>query len=299
MSTIFSYLENEFFQKFFSVIFISLRMKDPVLLFQSPQKLLKLFGFWRGKNSSASSICRGFILHVLFIDIFLLFQFIYIYKLRNVDELSNLLKMGLTYVALFLKSINFLWKFGGISSLEASIRDLTQLSTCKRWQYRSEGLPAHVKRIRRIFYVLWISSLSTILVGALMVVLKRNERELPDKMWFPFDYKSSEFSYFVVSFYQMFGSIYACTINTVLDIYPVFFMSILVSVIEDLRDDLLAISQHKELVANVKRHRLLKRCFEDIRKNFSLVIFAQAGCSSIILCTTSFSLSTVSSCAAA
>lgn len=88
----------------------------PISSFSAPRKLLELFGLGRMKTSF-----RGVILHVMFIDIYLLLQLIYIFKLNDIAELSNLLKMCLTYVALLLKSINFIWKFGEIATLEKSL----------------------------------------------------------------------------------------------------------------------------------------------------------------------------------
>lgn len=249
-----------------------------------------MFGFWRGKNSSASSICRGIILHLLFIDVALLLQFIYIYKLNDIAELSNLLKMCLTYAALFLKSINFLWRFGEIAMLETSMGDLIRLSTCER-QCRRGGLQAHVKRIGMIFNVLWLSSLTTILLGTVTAIYSRSERELPDKMWLPFDYKPTEARYVLVSCYQMLGAVYACTMNTIFDIYPVLYLTVLSCAADDLRLDLITCD---DLVAAVDRHRRLESCSRDVGRIFSPVILAQAVCSSIILCTTAFSLSTVS-----
>lgn len=124
-------------------------MKTSLTSFDTPRRLLKSLGLWRDENSS--TLVRGVMLHLMFIDIPLLLQLIYIFKLNDVAELSDLLKMCLTYVALVLKSINFVWKFGGISMLEELLWDLMKLSTCE-WRCRIDKLAPYVQRIRRIFY---------------------------------------------------------------------------------------------------------------------------------------------------
>lgn len=266
---------------------------DLLATFKSLRKLLKLFGLWREENSSTLLILRSILLHLLFIEVYLLHQFIYIFKLNDVAELSKLLKMCITYVALFLKSMNFVWKFRKIASLEKSLETLFQRSACE-WHCRIEKTFPYVNRIRRIFNVLWISSLTVVCLGLVFAVVNRSEKNLQDKMWIPFDYKASEILYLVVAFYQFCGALYACTINTALDIYPVFCLSILTSATDDLKKQLQAVKTHEEIVRSADKHQLIKRCSDEIRFIFSPVILAQAVCSSIILCTTAFSLSTVS-----
>lgn len=43
---------------------------------------------------------------------------LHFFQLNNVAELSNVLKMLLTYVAVLLKSINFMWKAEEIARME-------------------------------------------------------------------------------------------------------------------------------------------------------------------------------------
>lgn len=169
---------------------------DPIATLR---KLLKTFGFWRGKDCSSISLVTGVVLHLLFVDIYLTLHLIYILKLNDVAELSNLLKMCLTYVALFAKSINFVMKFGGNAELEKSLKGD---STCN-WQCCSDDKSKpYVNKIRRIFYALWISSLLSVSSGAVAIVSNRSERRLPDKMWIPFDYLKNELWFLLVALYD-------------------------------------------------------------------------------------------------
>lgn len=261
--------------------------EDPIAL---PRKLLTTFGFWRGRKSGFSSIFVGVALHLLFVDIYLTLQLIYIFKLNDVAELSNLLKMCLTYVALFAKSINFVMKFGRIEELE---KNLEGVETCN-WQRRSDDKSKpSANRIRRIFYALWISSLLTIFLGAVAVVSNRQERRLPDKMWIPFDYLQSELRFLLVAFYQLFGASYACTINTALDVYLLFVLSALTASVEDLGRQLSAAGTHGDLKAAVKKHRKIRENFNRVDFIFKPIVTVQVGCSAVVLCTTAFSLSKV------
>lgn len=137
----------------------------------------------RVESSSSISLVIGVVLHLVFVDIYLTLQLIYILKLNDVAELS---KTCLTYVAFFVKSINSLMKFGGIAELEES---LEEDSTCK-WQHCSDDKSKpYVNRIRKIFYALWISSFADSLVGAVAFVMNRRhqgkENKLPDRMCLP------------------------------------------------------------------------------------------------------------------
>lgn len=269
-------------------------MKQNLPSFQTPRKLLQSFGFWREKNSSGFALLRGSILHLLFVDVYLLLQFVYIFKLNNIAELSDVLQMCLTYVSLFLKSINFLRKFEEISMVENSLGDLISQGTCE-WQRRSdEILHPYVLRVKRIFNALLISSFVTVFFGAIAVVVHRSERHLLDKIWIPFDYHSDESRFLPVAFYQICGAFYSCCLNTALDIYPVLYLSLLTVVSESLRRDLEAVESHEDLKNSVEKHQKIRECFKQIQFIFSPMILSQAACSSIILCTTAFSISTVS-----
>lgn len=261
---------------------------DPISSFSAPRKLIELFGLGWTKTSF-----RGVILHVMFIDIYLVLQLIYIFKLNDIAELSNLLKMCLTYVALLLKSINFIWKFGEIATLEKSLGDLTRFGTCER-QHCNDKLSSCVNKVRRIFIVLWASSVVTVLLGAIAVIYYRDARSLPDKMWIPFDYRASEFRYLFVASFQIIGALYACSLNTALDIFPILRLSVLTNVIGNLRVQLSAVETNEQLKIATREHIRIRRCFKQLKIISSSVILAQAACSSIILCTTAFSLSTVS-----
>lgn len=261
--------------------------------FGAARKLLEVFGFWRQKNSSKWKLHGCVLLHLLFIDISLLLQLVYIFKLNDVAGVSHLLQMSLTFLALFLKSINFVWRFNRIAKLENSLGDLIRLNTCE-WQFRSEHLDPHVKRVARIFNILWYSSLASIVLGAVAIVYNRSERQLMDKMWIPFDYQSSESRFLFVAFYQVFGAMYACSVNSACDIYPIFHLCVLKTVVDDLGSQLNNVATHDDLRRLVQMHRKVKECSVDIQNIFSPVILAQGVCSSIIFCTTAFSLSTVS-----
>lgn len=129
----------------------------------------------------------------------------------------------------------------------------------------------------------------TVVLGAIAVIYYRDSRSLPDKMWIPFDYRASEFRYLFVAFYQIIGALYACSLN------PILKLSVLTNVINNLRVQLSAVETNEQLKIATRKHVRIRRCFKQLRFISSPVILAQAACSSIILCTTAFSLSTVSS----
>lgn len=123
------------------------------------------------------------------------------------------------------------------------------------------------------------------------------------------DYKTNDWVFAIILVFEACCNILPA-LNTALDILPVIFMCFAVGFIDELSDRLKAIgcnSEKKSLIKNFEQsdelkellkcievHQAIKSYILDIQNYFATVIMVQGVMSSIILCTTVFTMSLVS-----
>jgi flagellar biosynthesis protein FlhB len=226
---------------------------------------------------------------------------IYTIKSPNLVELTDSLSLAITVLAVVFKTLNFLIKIQAILKSVETLKKLLELSAPKDKMDNRKMLRSQVQFGYKVFKVFLATALFSTLSAFLTPILSHR---LAFKLWFPFgtDTEGSEIGFWVASVWLMFNSPFLCSLDAVLDILPVIFMTFGIGLIDELSERLEKISQLKD--SNIDNHKELKNCIEihtkicefvvEIKENFSAAILIQGILSAAILCGSVFTMSVVS-----
>lgn len=260
--------------------------------FQMPINVLKMFGVWMVGNSSKAYLVYGIFMHFIIVDVYTSLMLIFMTTIRSFSDFAALMNILPTYISLFFKSINFLTKTAQIQRIMTMTRELYQ------------ECPDNSKLKKRLGYVdkVYKCYLITTVFACLAVGIVALEN-LPYRMWFPFETNTSG-GYATAALYQFVAVSIAASITNSVDMIPVFFMCYIAGFLDALNDWLESIKSSRS-GGKVDNHEELKKCLEYhmklqeyvnlVHKTFSLPWFFQGMMSTLILCTTAFSLTLVSS----
>lgn len=286
-----------------------------------PFRILKAYGMWIEKDQKWFNLWRGILLHIVLIDVVIGLQSIFFFTFETFDELTQLLNILPSYLALAMKAANLMLKFRKIQSLLQMVDEL--LLECKNKKLLRRRLVT-VDKMTRIYLGV---ALVSILMGTLETAV-----HLPFAMWFPWD-KNNRFGYWVSAAYQMSMAFGGSFIVAVVDLLPAVFMSYAVGFIESLRLRLSSANEttmteppakqnaldvtsaaevsakpggskisefqlqndvndanYRELLMCIKFQIKIERFVEEIQETFSSMILVQSFISAVVLCTTSFLL---------
>lgn len=259
--------------------------------FKMPINVLKLFGIWMVGNSSKAYLVYGIFMHFIIVDVYTSLQLIFIVTIRSFSDFAALMNILPTYVSLFFKSINFLTKTTQIQRIMAMTKELYQ--ECPDNSKLKKRL-GDVDKVYKSYFITTV--LACLAVG--MVALEN----LPYRMWFPFETEAGG-GYATAALYQFVAVSIAAPITVSLDMIPVFFMGYIAGFLDALNDWLESIKSskgdqkvdnHEELKKCLEYHMKLQEYVDLVHKTFSLPWFFQGMMSTLILCTTAFSLTLVS-----
>lgn len=290
-------------------------------------KYMKLMGMWQEKTSSKWYKFYGFVMHLINIDIYLAMQFGYlIIKLESVKDLSDVLSVLFSYIALLLKSLNFMYELEGIKSLIQTLKELIEFSADETYEPRLKMLK-QTKSVQRVFNLFWFFCILTCIASGFIPFFHTTHENtrLPNHLWLPFEYTTDSYWYWILTYYQILNSLFYSGVIVALDILPVVFMSFIASLIDELAFRITKIGndlqqEQKDLCNATKRsdqnvqmekqmrqevnkkelrkcieiHLKIKAFVEKTGNIFSTMIIIQGLMSSIILCTCAFTLTLVS-----
>lgn len=276
---------------------------DILLPFKLPLGILKVFGFWRTKDSSWTYLIYGIFMHLVFVDIFTLLQFAYLFTFETFEDFANLMSLFPTFIACVFKSLNMFYNLEAIANLIMVLREMMEGQTL------SENFKSHLKGADKAFKIFWGAALASCVTGALVPF---QQHLLPYRMLFPYNYENSEILFWMSAFYQILVTTSICGAVTVFDTLPVMFMSYIIGMLEQLCERLEALKKQSllnadeamnreiattnsaELVKCVEYHLKIIKLSKRVEEIFSTVLFIQGMMSTLILCTTSFALTIVS-----
>lgn len=264
-------------------------------------RILRIGGSWPEKDSSKAQLLLAFIVHFLLLDLATVLCLVKVLLSGDLEDISEAINLLLTYVMVFLKSINILWKMNDVLHLFDTIKNLMNQVEAKG----NKTFEYQVLRSQKLFRVYYATALLSV---AASVSQPFFTGKLAVKMWFPYNAERDVVSLYPTAVFQMFSSFHNCSLCIALDMIPIFFMSYVVGFIEILRNNLEQIGasesincsvlnqaqELKTLVKCVDVHIKIKRIVVEIEELFSGVLMAQGIMSVIILCTTSFSMTVVS-----
>lgn len=253
-------------------------------------KTLRVCGWWQSGNQSWLYLIYGCFSIVTVVEVYIIGQILFILRVGNLEDFIDTLGLFLTFLATQSKTINFLYKIRKIKQL---VRDLDELLrfTEHTLSVKRAHIERRVKLVYRLYLAYWTAGIVSCTAFFISILIYR---QLPYKLWFPFDIKTSSVGFWSAATYTVVQSYIATAVAIALDIMPVIFIGFAVGLIEEFNDRLGKVRSTQDLVKCVEIHIRIKIYIKGIQDNFATVILVQGFMSSIILCVCAFSLSTVS-----
>lgn len=253
-------------------------------------KMLKVFGWWQDGNQSWGYFVYGYLMNFFLIEYLIIAQVIYIWSIQKIEQLIAVLGLFLTLVSLFAKSANFLVRIKKIIQSVADFEDLLKVS--------ENALVAdriRIKKKSRYIYNFFLAYFTTSLLSVTyenFTTFRTHEGTLK----FGFDYVDGEanLGFWITTAVMSLNYYISTSVGIVFDLLPVFLMGFAIGLIEELTEVLSEIRNNEELVKCVKVHIKIKKFAKDIQDHYSAIIMMQGLISSVIFCTCSYLLSSVS-----
>jgi 7tm Odorant receptor len=235
---------------------------------QFPLKYLKFLGLWKDQKVKMSRQTLQICLHLLFCEVFVLLQLINIFTASNLNDITELLSILLTFVGFSIKSLNLIIRSDDVAVL---IEDAKELVTMFGTENDLKALQRRVEQIHKTYkynLVFVLISLSAIVINVTATFIKHSEPpyKVPHKFWAPFDYENNVYWFGIVAVYQIVGVIGTASAVVSLDFLPIFFLNFSSGLIEELRKKFGRICESEESVS---------KC-ENVRKNQKTVLKAVA-----------------------
>jgi hypothetical protein len=214
---------------------------------ESLEKLVKIFkkiNLWPGGNFSKLRLLLIVFLRVFFLELSLVLLLIFLLRVESIESFSESVFATPTMLVLMFQSTNFAANKEKIQSLYESLKDLMEEDS---WiEKQSNGkLKQRIKQVDRIFKISMTFRVLSIVIGIFPVIFAQ---KLPLNMWFPFDYKSNKFVFCLTAAYQAIGGSFVAPAIVFFDCFPLFLMSYITGILEELAVKLRTISEVKKTV---------------------------------------------------
>ena len=249
---------------------------------------LKALGFWQDGNQTWSYFVFGYLLHFFIYGCYIIGQTLNFSHIENLQDWVDIIRMYFIYWTLTAKCFNFYIKIKKIKkcykTLECILEETKDFGSRQHTRKRAN----QIFKIHKIF---WACS-GLFCLSALVAVVVSHE--MPYKLWFPFDTKTSEIGFWVASLYLVTNTFIASAMCVLFDIYPLVFICFAIGLVDELAERLNEVKTNDELVKCIKIHIKIKEFVAEILENFAVILFIMALMSSTELCVSAFLLSTVS-----
>jgi len=270
---------------FISVLQSAKMLFELLKIFDLPIKILQVHGLWPWKESAIYKRAFVAILVQTLFASFLILQICKLPELTNVEELSPLLAIMISYIIIPLKAINLTLKMNKIKNMLESLRKLMQNDFGIDEQHE---LNASVFRVQKFFKLYLVFALIAVTFNQLNSLLNH---KLAYVMYMPAN--ANDILFWVACVYQ-----YVCTCSCVLvfvtlDYLPIIFMTLAIGFYKELCI-LIEKTDTQNLQIFIKIESKIRAFVDEIDDCFSAMILIQAFLSSIIFCTSVFALSHVS-----
>ena len=252
--------------------------------------ILKAIGLWQDGKQSKLYIFYGYFVVLFSLILFTIGQLTYVIKTDDFDEKVVTFTSTLAYTGIFIKVVNFLFKFKRIIEAFDSLDNL--LKDCKDPQQANRDCIRKESRIAyNVLIMFWLSVTLAWAAGNFVLILTY---KIPYNLWYPFDIQTSSIGFLTASFYVLLVTLSDGSLVIALDMLPVIFMSLAVGLINELSERLKAVDNKTEFIKCVVVHIKLKDLTRTIQKLFASVISSQVVFTAVIICTSVFALSKVS-----
>jgi hypothetical protein len=263
-------------------------------------KPLSLIGIWMKADTPRYQKYLATFVRLLLIELFLILQLLYLTNVTDLLDFTSLMSTTSTYISYFTKAINFVYFIGLIEELIKSIRSelvFYQMGD-KFWK--------RIRNANRIFVALRASAFATTFFGGFVPFFSP---QLAYKMWFPYDLENPVF-FWMSAIYQHIATILGSLTDVILDMAPAFFMVYVVAMLEELcekleklkkipkkklsvenvNEELNEKSSRDKLIEIIHRHQKLCEITKKIEIAFNSALLVRGVMSTLVFCTTAFSL---------
>lgn len=280
--------------------------------------MAKFVGVWQEKTSPWIYRIYAIVFHFFGTFLFTFFGFLYLFHMEDILGLSDCLSIFLTMIAFCIKAINFMLNRTKFLNLIQSLNILIQRSAFQG-NKGHKRIRVHIKKLAIIFNLFAVATVFAVVTSILVPIFNWRKHVLPYRMYFPrVDYKNNDYMFAILVLFQSTPAL-TSVLDITLDTLPVVYMGFAVGLLEELSVRLENIGSiiegnnseeasnpvvksgrqinkldpMEELLKCIEIHKEIKKYIGDIQKYFATIIMTQGIMSSLILCTTVFTISVV------
>jgi hypothetical protein len=258
---------------------------DPLALFRLPIVALKFIGLWATNNSWIYT-AYGVILHIISLEISVILQIGYLPSLNDLTEFTEVMGILPVFMGVNFQSYILIIFFSEIKTL------MMLIQKCVNQYGFDEKFIREMVKVNKIFHFVVINFAISVSSSSISAVYFRR---LYMKMWLPFD---PNYYYYPTTAYQITHVIYVGTANTTLDMFPVFFMTYIIAMLQHLKKKIEKLADNPgdvrvELISVIKYHSKISRIARMTHLIYSSVFMIRGLFATVVLCTVAFSLITV------
>lgn len=225
-------------------------------LFEKPLKFLKLSGLWSDRKIGVYRVVFCILMHFLCLECFVVFEVISLVKSKSLEEFCENFAMLPTFLGASLKSLNFIRMKLKIKKFLTNLEELIRFED---WIALQNGtkLEQRISQMKKFFVVNFVLAFAALFFGSLVPFFIH---EPPFKMWFPFDYKHSQLLRWITIAYQLGTCIIYMPKLYILDNFPLFVMSYVIGLVEELNmkiEAILAVRQESRETFSSDKNKFL------------------------------------------
>jgi odorant receptor len=264
--------------------------------FVCPFLILRILGLWIDGSASDLYCFYGLVLHVFTTVGFTLILAVYFVQMvqqGNVLEMADALNVLLTSFGVSVKAIWFVVEVKKIQKMKKKLEELLKLKIGGKF------IEVRVNQVLKMTKFFYFSGFISTLAAFIQFCFKHSNKELPYKGWFYWDYRTNDSLLWSLAVYQYVGSVYGFLSNFSLDAIPMIFISLTTAAIDELCEEISLMEQKRhrsswKLENCIRTHVKLKDFVSEISNELSIPFLTQIFLSSVILCTSTVLLTTVS-----
>lgn len=248
-------------------------------------KILSVLQWFPGPHLSKRFILAGFVSHFILVELYLALQIVNFFFYETFQELTAMMALLPSYIALMVKSFNLIRHSKQLNELFLMTAELLEMSG------DAKQIKRRVASADKIFKASLAVATILCLFGDIATA-----NELPTAMWLPFDTKNSRVGYWTAAVIQCTNSHLTCTASLCYDMISIFFLCYAVGFLETLSDNFGKLCEDDRGTSFkdcVKFHWKVQHYIKKILETFSYSWLAQKAMSDLILCNVLYALSTV------
>jgi 7tm Odorant receptor len=277
--------------------------------------VFQVTGMWQDGNQTWTYFILGHLVSLVMIELYIGGVLVFAYNAQTIKDVIDAFGIVATQTAEMFKCWNLFYKLKNVKKSLETLNSLLEFSADDRWKSRNH-VKSQVAFGLKIYKAFWFTAWTTCISGAFVPFITH---KLPYKVWFPFETENNEIGFWVASIFLIVASFYLSALDITLDMLPVIFMTFGVGLINELAERLSEIGKKeekagsseekpegkselsekeklaitKEFIKCIEIHDKIREFVKEIHGNFSTAILLQGIMSSIILCTSAFTMSTV------